>query len=251
MKKTISFLCVLLITACGGSAIDSTTGASPSDNSDTETSDLGTQVNLTFLFETQTDSEDDSLDFAIPYPETYTAPLYVQSNGVISMVANEFPQMVFRVCATGSSTSDCNTYFDDLDIDVDLVIDSCGSAVEDDDCGAGDDTIYTGTLSDSGDVNISAVSIRIRLFAVASGSNGNTADDTDTGLVTLSRLIARVTTSSVQTGDLTETGSRVNNSAVKLVAGGLIPDDFPVLGGAHYVSSLTGTFDVDPLDLLE
>lgn len=252
MKRILFLLLVSFLSGCGEANTGSSTASGSESPSGTDTSDLGTQTNLTFLFTVQTDSEvDDTLDFAVVFPSSYIVPLYVQSNGTISFLANEFPRMVFRACANDSPTSDCHTYLDDLDIDIDLVIDACGEVEEDENCGEADTTVYSGTLSDDGSMNINAVSIRIRLFAVTDNLDGYTADDTDTGLMTLSRLIVRITTGAVQTGGLTETGSRLNNKAVKLVGGGLIPDDMPTLGGAHYVASMTGSFDGDPLALLE
>jgi len=47
-------------------------------------------------------------------------------------------------------------------------------------------------------------------------------------------------------------GARINDELqVTLVAGGIIPTSMPELGGAHYLSTMTGTFDIDPLTLLD
>lgn len=249
--KQIFILIFLTFLSCGSEMSnpfddDSDEGTNP------DVSELGTPVVLTFLFETQIDSEeDDTLDFAIPFPDTYDVPLYVGSDGFISLLANEFPRMILRVCKTNSTSDNCTTEFDDIDFDIDIVLDSCGADVDDDECGSSDDTIYTGTLNSEGGISMNAIVIRIRLFAVTDEGDGTTADDTDTGLLVFSRLTARVTTGVVESGSLTESGSRINNRGVKLVGAGNIPNDIPTLGGAHYVSSLTGTFDIDPLALLE
>ena len=249
-KRLIPILCLLISTGCGN-ADSFNRSDNGDDGADISVSEAGTAVTFTYFFETQLDSDDDLLDFAFPYPHNYSVPLFVQKNGTVTLFARNFPPMVLRICEVASS--DCDLMFDDLGIDkIDVVLDSCGRELDDEECGEGDDTAYTGTLSNDGSLTINAISIRVRVFAVTGSSDGFTADAADTGLIPgMERLVVKVTTGTVTTGDLAASGSRVNASAVKLVAAGIISDDMPTLGGVHYISSLTGTFDIDPLGLLK
>ncbi|MBI2339795.1 MAG: hypothetical protein HYU99_05460 [Deltaproteobacteria bacterium] len=239
----------LAIVSCGG--IESSDNTNNAESDEITPSEAGTPAILIYFFETQLDSDDDLFDFAFPYPDSYSVPLYVQGDGTVTLFARDFPAMILRICETDDD--DCDVTYEGLGIgEVDLVLDSCGRDLEDDECGEVDDSAFTGTLSADGSLTIGGIYIRARIFAVSGASDGFTADPGDTGLLPdLERLVVRVTTGSVATGDLAETGSSINDGAIKLVAAGLIPDSMPTIGGVHYISSLTGTFDIDPLGLLE
>ncbi len=249
------FLLTLFLSFLGACATQSTTTTSGGTEGTTDPSitALGTQANLTFTFEIQIKSDSDSsIDFDIPFPSSYTVPLYVDSDGTVSMQAGDFPRMVYRVCKTDSTTSGCMSNYSGATFDVDVVIDSCGTSVTDTNCGDADGTVYTGILGDDGSIYINALSMRMRLFAATSSVNGYTATDGNSGLAVLSRMSVNISTANVASGTLSASGSPIDaDNKVTLVSAGLIPSDIAVIGDAHYLSSLAGTFDMDPLSLLQ
>ena len=249
--KAVALLC--LLASCGG-ANSSGTAEEPNFGTTPTTIDrsaLGTAINLNYNFTIQIDDDDNTLDLTVPFPDTYEAPFYFNTDGTVSLIANEFPQMIFRVCDGESTTTACDAYYDGLGNDFDLVIDSCGATLEDEDCGTADTTVFSGTLASTGDMAVNATSIRVRLFSSTSSPNGFTANDTDSGLLNLEHMVAKITTAALTSGDRSPVGSRLNSSAITLVAAGSVPDDLPVIGGAHYAATISGTFESDPLELLE
>lgn len=224
----------------------------PDEEENSVPSNLGNLTQLTFQFETQTDSStNDELDLQIIYPRSFTIPLYIKEDGLVSIRASEFPKMVLRLCRVSSSSASCDVPTDDVDFDVDLVLDACGSGRADTQCGTADPTVFFGLVKSDGFMLVNAVAIRVRLFAVSTSSDGYTAGSTDQGLLVLERVVVSVSTGSVTTGGLTAMGTLLENNTVKLVAGGLVPASMPKLGGANYLAILQGTFDVNPLSFLE
>lgn len=215
-------------------------------------SNLGNLTRLTFQFEIRTDSStNDNLDLQILHPQSFVIPVYIQEDGLVSVKAGEFPKMVLRLCRVSSSTANCDVRTDDVDFDVDLVLDSCGSDRTDIQCGSADPTVFSGLVQSDGFVLVNAIAIRVRLFVAGTSSDGYTAGSIDPGLIVLERIEVSVSTGEVTMGSLMATGALLENSTIKLVAGGLIPASMPRLGGANYLAILQGTFDVDPLSLLE
>lgn len=258
MKKwTLLIFCAGWLAGC---ATTSELSTNEPENPEANLTALGNAVPLNFELAVQIKSDSDSsINFQIPFPSLYSAPMYVTSDGTISMIASEFPRIVYRVCQTDSTDSECMAFYsglDDTKFDIDFVIDSCGKDISDKYCGDTDGTIYNGILSDDGSIYINGISLRIRIFYASSSPNGYTATATNTGLTfdpPLSRMTVNISTANVSSGSsLSATGSRINDDGeVTLVSAGIIPYNFPAMGGAHYVSSLTGTFDIDPLSLLE
>lgn len=255
MKKStlvLSLFLSVLTAACGSSDSSSHHSSEPNFVESPTTinkADLGATTSFTYLFNLKIDAEGDAYDFNINYPQAYTVPMYVQENGKVSLIANEFPKMVYRACSSDTTRSDCDIKYDDLGSDMDLVIDLCGFDNEDDECGSSDTTVFDGQLTEQGLLSINAVSLRVRIFPTNSSNNGQTASATDAGFVHLSRMMIKVTNSSVESGSLLATGTRLVDSASTLVAAGIIPVDIPLVGGAHYAASLDGNFSIDPLTL--
>jgi len=133
---------------------------------------------------------------------------------------------------------------------MDLVIDSCGRLIADNQCGSIDETTYIGALDDNGNMNIDDVSIRIRTFFVTTDSDGFSAQATDEGLLLFKRLIIDLTTDTVTSGSLTQTGTPVSNNQVTLVSAGIISSTVPELGGANFLAVLDGEFNTNPFNLL-
>lgn len=224
----------------------------------------GSAIKLSFDFTVQLDSIDDGFDYTIDYPHHYDAIFYFDSDGTTMLAANDFPRMVYRICAENSDTDDCDKYYnpDDYDVategnDIDIVVDACGANVDDSLCGEDDETVYTGTLDANGTLRLDNVSFRVRFFIATAETNGQTADDSDTGLI-LSEDSIRLTISKITTGrvsisggdNLSATGSPVTSREVILVGGGIIPSDVPALGGSYFIGTMDGTFSSDPLELL-
>lgn len=256
MKRIYIILLVVLgvisLTACGGSQtnddskIDDTpkTGENlPEDSS----------VVLTYRLSVQLDSlTDDSLDFIVEFPDEYQVPIDVNSNGKITVAANEFPRMILRICRAGSDQLGCNEYVDhpSLTFDADLVLDACGFSAPNYRCGSEDTTVFTGLISNTGSFRINSVAIRSRIFAVSSKGDGYSADVTDSGLINdLDRLFISITTGTAGTV-LKGVGSTISQKQVTLVAGGRIPFSTDILGGTYYLATMTGEFDADPFGLI-
>ena len=167
-KRIIPILCLLICAGCGSSFDE------PDDdggNSSPSVSEAGAPVLFTYFFETQLDSDDNLFDFAFPYPDSYSVPLYIREDGTVTLFARDFPAMVLRACDTEGD--DCNVVSGDLDFGkIDLVLDSCGRDLEDRDCGEDDDSAFTGMLSSDGSLIISGIYIRARIFAVTGSSSG-------------------------------------------------------------------------------
>lgn len=248
-----SFL--FLAAACGGSSSTDEPEVTP-NITPTGTSSSGTKVNFNYQFTVATESNSMALDTSIVFPNSggFNVPLSVQSNGIVSMKAADFPRMVLRVCRTGSASANCSYFYTPdetvLDAgDVDLVFDAC-SAATDAECGAKDASLFTGTLKADGTMNINSIAIRIRVFAVTDSLDGFSANATQGGLLSLPRMIVAITTDTVTTGSLSATGSKVAGKKVGFVGAGVIPSSMPYIGGLAFLSTITGSFDVDPLGLL-
>lgn len=247
----------LCLAACGGSS-DPATDPNPdeeNDGSSSNVSALGSVAHLTYQFSTQTATDDGILQ--IDYPETYMTPIYIKPDGGVTLLAREFPRMVLRICPTDTADENCDVKVDlpSVQQQLDLVFDLCGKDLTHSQCGddGGDPTTFEGSLSPEGRLVITSIDVRIRVFLIVDGSpNGYSALDTDAGILPLPRLEVVVQTDpEISTGILSGIGERVSGFNVKLVAGGIIPEEMPELGGAHYLTTMTGTFDVDVLGLLE
>lgn len=253
IRKLAIFLLFFTITACAGSGLDEDDEFD--EDPDPGLSALGSSVKLTYQFSNQLSTDDGDFPEFV-YPTEYEATFYIKDDGEVSLRAKDFPRMVLRICPSDTTMTDCDILFDNdaVSFGIDLVLDLCGDGLDHDDCGDSDPTIFKGTLTSEGRLVIPTIAVRSRIFLVGtSGPDGRTADDTDSGILpTLPRLITVVRTDpAIETGELEGIGERVNDRSVKLVAGGIIPDGMPELGGAHYLSTITGTFDVDPLSFLE
>lgn len=215
--------------------------------------DLGTAFSMDFVFAISIDSLDDAYDVDTDFADTYEITLYVKPDGTASLVASEFPTIIYRVCELTSSRTDCDTYTDATDDDVDLVIDACHFA-DDTLCGDTDETVVSGTLATSGRFFMNDVAIRSRIFAVTSSTVGRNIDETDSGLIDVDPLTTDLTTGTVTINGgegLTATGSRLSNRDITIVGGGIIPASYPVLANSYFIGMIVGTFDQDPLTILE
>ncbi|MBU0504495.1 MAG: hypothetical protein ABII18_02655 [bacterium] len=210
------------------------------------------QSNLTLSFSLSLtlDSEDDDWDFSVNLPTTYALDLNKTSNGNITMQAHDLPQMVYRVCTVDSDTENCQAFSDQTGgFDVDLVIDSCGRFVADENCGENDDTQFTGTIYSDGSMFIENISIRIRTFLVDDDSSGLTAKATDPGLMDINRLVTTLTTDTVTVNDLSATGDLITDKQVTLVSAGTLSSVSDTFPGANYLAILEGSFNNPPLAL--
>jgi len=240
-----------------GACASSTSGE---ENDDAETpassanlDDLGTAFSMDFVFAIAIDSLDDAYDVATDFADTYEITLYIQADGTASLVANEFPTIIYRICELTTTRTDCDAYTDATDQDVDLVIDACSYA-DDALCGDTDETVISGTLASSGRFFMSDVPMRSRIFAVTSSTTGRSIDETDSGLIDVDPLTTDLTTGTVTIngGDgLSATGSPLSNREITIVGGGIIPASYPVLANSYFMGTIVGTFDQDPLTILE
>lgn len=247
---------LLFLAGCGSGGSG---GPAVGPDSDPNVSAMGSVANLTYEFQTRAATSNNIDDIMVlAYPEAYTAPFYIKPNGQVTMRARDFPRMVLRVCPTALSDDTCDVRVDMAAVQsaLDLVFDLCGKDKTDSQCGdqGGDSTVFEGSLNSEGRLLVTSVDVRIRVFLVgASGPDGFTAGDTASGILpNLPRLeVAIQTDPEIHTGILSGIGERVNGTSVTLVAGGIVPEAMPEMGGAHYLATITGTFDVNPLGLLE
>lgn len=249
IRRFLYLLFLIIAAGCGSSS----TSPQPVDPGP-EVSALGSVAHFTYQFQTTTTT--DSGTFDLNFPETYSVPLYIKPDGEVTVLAREFPRMVYRLCPLGSTDTTCNINLDlpALGNGVDLVMDLCGEGVANADCGPKDGSLYDGSVNSEGRLVIPALDVRIRIFLLGgTGPDGYTADVTDSGILSnLPRLQVVVQTDpEIKTGILSDIGTRILNKEAKLVAGGIIPAGMAQLSGAHYISAMTGTFDIDPLLLLQ
>jgi len=237
-------------TACGSSpATSNQPGTNPTTTG--STNDFETNLSLTFHLTLTIDSEDDDLDLTVDLEDAFTLDMFLSENGTISLQAQDMPKMVYRICATDSTETNCDGISDATGgLDVDLVIDSCGRLIADSQCGSIDETTYTGDLDANGNMNIEDISIRLRTFFVAADSDGFSAQATDEGLLFFKRLIIDLTTDTVTSGSLTQTGTPVSDNQLTLVSAGIISSTVPELGGADFLAVLDGEFNTNPFNLL-
>lgn len=253
-----------LFAACSSSELPELT----EDDPNADASVNGTPVRLAYNFDLTIDSTGDAFDFDIDLADDYALRLYINQDGTVALLASDFPRMVYRICAEGSDTSGCHFTYDEEDEedwglelaggDFDIVIDSCGAAMADEDCGSPDDTVFTGSLASDGTLAIENMEFRVRAFFVTEELDGYTAEDSATGLLTsdtsIRLTISHITTGAVaiNAGDhLSAEGAAVSNSMVTLVGAGVIPSSVPELGGSYFIGTIAGTFSYDPLSLLE
>lgn len=226
-------------------------------------SGLGTSLLLRFTFSFQ--SGRDIVCVTAPcgtgttfaFPDEYAVPLYLDPTGELTLRAQEFPRMVLRLCNLSTDRDDCDLRLNDnrLSQGADLVLDLCGSDRNDDECGdEGDDpTLFEGSITPEGRMLLTGINVRIRVFLLGtSGPDGHSASDTAGGILLLPRLtVVTQTDPAINTGILSGIGERIADQTVTLVSGGILPAEMQELGGTHYLSTMIGTFDVDPLSLLE
>ncbi|MCP5464241.1 MAG: hypothetical protein H7A33_04360 [Deltaproteobacteria bacterium] len=226
----------------------STTDSSQSSNSSSFTSN----VTMNFFLSLLIDAEDSDLDLNIELPESYSWPLKAISGGSLQARAQDFPTVVYRVCAPDTTTTGCDTINDSLGgLDVDIVIDSCGRLVADSQCGSTDTTLFSGTLTESGGLLIKSISIRMRAFLVTDEGNGYKADVTDEGLLVMNRLLITLTTGTATRGSLSGTGEALSQSGdATLVSVGTIGSSTPELGGSDFLSTLEVNFSENLFDYL-
>ncbi len=248
--KRIKAICGLALlfscfAACGGGTTAPSTSGSGSAS---ENADSNTNLNLSFSLDMILDASDEAPDLEISLDDAYTLPLFLDSDGSLTAMATDMPTMIYRVCATDSTRTGCDTFSDlTVGLDVDLVIDACGRLIDNDDC-ATDTTEFSGSIDADGTMEINDLSIRVRAFLITGTASGSTADEEDSGLLTFNRIVIDLTTGSASTGDYAEVGSPVENSEVTLVAAGTIATDSEDLSTTGFIATLTGSFDEDPFD---
>jgi len=247
--KFVSLAALFLLINCSGSPSgDSSNSGAQSNASSTEQTVDSSNTTLNFSLTIEIDSPDDDLDFTIALTDLYAMPMNINS-GDISLKASDLESMIYRVCDVDSTETDCDTYTDaSAGMDLDFVIDSCGRLVDDEDCET-DQTEYTGEIYDDGSLVIDDLSIRVRTFLITSDSDGYSANESDEGLIVINRLVIDLTTGEVAIGDLSAEGSAWDGDSVTLVSSGTISSTVDTLGGSDFISTLTGSFTVDPLSL--
>lgn len=251
-KLFLSFLTIILLSHCGGTSSSTNSNSTSTSSNQTTITSNDTNTELSFTLTLQIDADDDTFDFTVTMPDEYTVPLKVESDGTVTMYANDFPKVIYRICETSSDETDCDARTDQIGIDIDLVIDACGRFLTDASCGDSDSTQFSGTLSEDGSITIDNVAIRSRIFAITDSSDGFNADSTDSGLTSLDRIMVDITTGDVSTGDLESSGSNVDEDQnVTLVASGSVSSDTPYMGSAVFIGTITGSFDEDVLEFLE
>lgn len=252
LKKYLFCFFALLLLSCSSGGSDSSNQDNDDDVDSDVSSALGSKVVLNYEFEGALVGDD--LNVTLPFPDTYSMTLYIQDSGTVSLRAKDLSRMVLRICDSSTNRTDCDMELDDIDLDVDLVFDACGEQADTghNDCGDDDSTIYTGSLDSDGSLFINAIAMRIRVFAVTSSLDGYSASDTDEGLLPdLERITVKITTGSVSSGALSDSGSAVSNKQVTLVSAGIVPDDMTLVAGASYLGVVEGTFNIDPLSLIQ
>ncbi|EKD42075.1 MAG: hypothetical protein ACD_73C00343G0001 [uncultured bacterium] len=257
MKKQFLILCLLALTvACGGAASSDSSGNTDNSANTSQTDNtLGTKLNLTYNFKIQV-SDSGGVHEPYVFPQEYTTPLYVKSNGTVTLRAKDYPRMVLRICPTSSARSDCDIKVntdDDIGSGIDLTLDLCGINNSHSQCGDGDTTNFAGLLASDGSLTINAVAVRVRVFYLNNdGPTGYSASDTATGFVSdLPRITASIRTNpDIISGGLKAFGQKVTDTDITLIAGGVIPSDMPDLGDASYIVTMEGIFDEAPLDLI-
>ncbi len=252
LYKSLVLLSFIFIQACGGSS-GGGGGGSDTGGVALDFSNLGTKREIFFTFGTQLTDPSSGVPVSYDLPDMLASDIYIQSNGNVKIAAQDFPRIVVRICSSDNTGPECDTTLtgDDFkDIKVDLVIDSCGKNLSDSSCGAKDPTVFSGTLSKDGSLQIIAVAMRVRAFLVddsGDSPDGFTAEDTDSGIFS-GRIIAQITTGTAGSA----TGEKVNNKAFKMVSAGVVPASFPEqMAGFSYLATMTGSFDQDPLALIQ
>lgn len=248
-RLLVIIILALGLSACGGSGLDTVGTGGATSATDVPSFEANTELSFTLTI--AIDSADDDLDFAIDLENPYTMPLKIEGDGTVNVRAQDIERMVYRVCALNSQTPDCDTHTELITGDFDIVIDSCGRFVGDENCGGDDDTIYSGLFSADGSLSIDDLSIRMRIFLVTDEQDGTTADDTDEGLAAMNRLIIDLTTSKASAGSLSAEGSEWDGQKIVLVSAGTISSTVETLGGSDFATLLTGTFSPDPFTLLD
>lgn len=254
MKNIFVSLTLLLLAACGGSSSNS--GGSDTPNPSTnDNSSLGTLTHLAYDFSIQLERSGKKTT-TFDFPSTYSVPLRIKSTGQVSLLTREFPRMVLRVCPVDSTRKDCDIKVDasedSIGTGADLVMDLCGIGRAHENCGDDDPTVVTGILSSSGSLTVSSMPVRLRVFFLSGSTNGITATDRDPGIFgDMPRIVASIRTGVATSGPLTAQGMPVIDTEITLVAGGLLPNSLPELGGYGYVATMNGSFDNPPLDILE
>jgi hypothetical protein len=248
---TALFTCLLILN-CGGASTDSSNenNEESSSNSSSSSSSNNSDHELEFSFGLSLTISDDDQSLEVDFPSQYDLDLYLSEEGELTVYAKDFPTMVYRICMNSSDLSGCHSYSDELGIDADIVIDSCGRLVSDEDCGNQDNTSFSGTIDSDGSMSINSISIRTRLFAINSDSSGYTADESDTGLIELNRMVISINTDDTSSGSLVANGNPIDDSEVTLVAAGTLSSAAPALAGADFVTEISGSFDENPLDIL-
>lgn len=256
LKKVCAGILVIVFFGCGSTVEDGDTG--DTGDTDANIAALGTQVLFAFNFSILlSNGESDFPEFR--YPDSYILPLYLQSNGTVHVRARDLAPMILRVCPTTVSSLECDVFSDaeGIGAGLDLVVDLCGVNNGHAQCGVTDTTVFQGSLNRSGQLILSSLGIRMRVFLLGtSGPEGDEAPASAGGFIPdLPRLNVTVTTGDVNTGLLSGSGQLVTNNQVILVAGGVLPEltiseDLPDLSGYHYLAELAGVFNQNPLNLL-
>ena len=235
------------------------TACSSGSTKDAITPDIGLNIPSTSLVDANTKlnftldifvADKNNLPAQISVNTPLSLPLKVETSGALQVAAVDVPTFFYRVCATGSTRTDCDGHTDVTGgLDVDLVIDSCGRLVADANCDD-DTTIFNGSLDNSGQITLNDISLRVRAFAITNDSDGHTATTADEGLVNLNRIVSDASTQNITAFDTTYSGSALSGSKVTLVSSGIIATSSGSLAGTDFVAVMTGEFTVDPMTLI-
>lgn len=242
-KKYLWALGFLMLLNCGGAG-----DISPSASATLPSNSVQPNMTLNFTLTLTLNSTDDSFDAIFAMPENYDLPIHHNStNATITVAAQDFPRLIYRICRPSSTTANCSGYSDVLGFDVDIVMDSCGRFLDNARCGSTDPTAYTGTWDAEGNIFIENVAMRTRIFIVTASESGFTASDQDDGFVTFNRTVVDLTTGIGQIGDLNATGSPVDSEgSVTLIATGFVKDNPITIGNTtisdtNFLGIITGT----------
>lgn len=242
MKYLFLILLSFSFAACGSSSSSSGNNSPQGSTASVNTSQLGTRYDFQFTFEANLAGG----TILAANNQDYTLPIYIKENGIVSVVAAQFPPVALRVCGSSSTRRDCDVRMTQADVlgnnAADLVFDACGTNGEDradEDCGSdSDSSVYRGFYdAGTGKLYINALNIRVRLFFA--DSNGLTVYEErveDSGFLPMDSILARLTTDD-------ELGNPVEeNGFMALVARDTIPTGFPEVGGEDYEVVLEGAF---------